>query len=91
MVGFYSRAFSLLESSLSDFMTQYLKAFLSNKIIKMASNTGEFLEKLSSMIPPMPKLSAREEECELEMENLEGGHEAEEEEGLVKAFGRAGT
>jgi hypothetical protein len=32
----------------------------------------------------MPKMSAREEELELEMEGLDGGYEAEEEEGLVE-------
>lgn len=43
----------------------------------------EILEKLSSMIPQIPKMSAREEERESETASLEGDYEAEEEEGLV--------
>jgi hypothetical protein len=50
----------------------------------MALSLEEVCGKLSSLIPPMPKMSAREEELELEMEGLDGGYEAAEEEGLVE-------
>ena len=47
----------------------------------MAPRADQVLDGLRSLLPPMPELSAREKEQEMEAESFEGSCEAEAEEG----------